>query len=233
MPPPPRPLRSPGPARPEASGPARLPRLPDSPGPLDGLPLQPGEGLLGAGGSLEPGLVWHAYRHGAFPWFSEGDPVLWWSPDPRAVLWPQGLRVSRRLARTLRSGRFEVRRDTAFDAVVAGCAARESTWITEGMARCYGTLHAQGRAHSFEVLHEGQLCGGLYGVRVGPVFCAESMFHTESDASKVALVEAVRRLAAEGVTCIDVQFLTPHLVRMGACEIPRREYLGLLPRTLP
>lgn len=210
----------------------RLPRLDDSPGPFDGLELEPGEGLLGAGGSLEPSLVWHAYRHGAFPWFSEGDPVLWWSPEPRAVLWPGELHVARRLERTLQGRRFTRTRDTAFEAVVAGCAARESTWITEGMARCYGALHAQGRAHSFEAWREGRLAGGLYGVRVGPVFCAESMFHAERDASKVALVEAVRTLAAEGVTVIDVQFLTPHLASLGAREIPRRDFLALLPRAL-
>jgi len=210
----------------------RLPRLAASPGPFDARPLEPGEDLVAVGGEVVPDLVWHAYQHGVFPWYEAGGPVLWWSPDPRGVLPLAELRVARRLARTLASGRFRVSRDTAFAEVLHACAREHSdgVWIHPEMEACYTALHRAGRASSFEVWRGKELVGGLYGVLLGRIFCAESMVHRERDASKVALVEAARRLALEGVELFDVQFVTPHLARFGARAMPRRDYLALLPR---
>jgi leucyl/phenylalanyl-tRNA--protein transferase len=194
-----------------------------------------GEDLVAVGGDLEPSLVLDAYRHGVFPWWSEGEPgPLWWSPDPRAVLPLLGLCVPRRLARTLRSPIWEVVTDRAFEEVVRACAEGRSdgTWIHEPMVAAYRELHALGHAHSVEVRVEGRLVGGVYGVAVGRAFAAESMFHRRTDASKVALVHLVRRLAAKGYTLLDVQFKTPHLERLGAVEIPRAEYLRRLAEAL-
>lgn len=228
----------PRPRSPRRAG--RLPALDDSPGPFDGLPLAPGEDLVAVGGDLEPELLWHAYRHGVFPWYpdplaSGRGPVLWWSPDPRAVLPLAALHVPRRLARTLAGPRFRCTRDGAFREVLEGCAAdrADGTWLHAEMRSAYEALHARGRAGSFEVYEGDRLVGGLYGVAVPPVFCAESKFHRTRDASKAALVHACRTLAAEGYTHLEVQFLTPHLATFGVVEVPRAAYLALLPERLP
>jgi leucyl/phenylalanyl-tRNA--protein transferase len=186
-------------------------------------------GLLAAGGDLEPERLLSAYAQGIFPWYQEGQPILWWSPDPRAVLWPRELKVSRSLRRSMRNRGFEFRVDTAFDAVVAGCAApREyggGTWITAEMAAAYGRLRGLGWAHSFESWRDGVLVGGLYGVALGSVFFGESMFSRATDASKVALVRAVEVLQAAGIELIDCQVASAHTTSLGAIEIPRERFL--------
>ena len=192
------------------------------------------EGLVGIGGDLSPRRLVEAYRRGIFPFYDESSPILWWSPDPRAIIEFDGLHVSRRLARTLRSGRFQATFDRDFAGVIAGCADRPGpgNWITADMLTAYNTLHRLGHAHSVEVWHEGALAGGLYGVTVGGLFAGESMFTRVTDASKVALVHVVERLKERGFRLFDVQFLNPHTERMGAVEIPRREYLARLRRAL-
>jgi len=182
------------------------------------------------GGDLEPATLLAAYRQGIFPWPVEGIDLLWWSPDPRAVLPPDGMHVSRSLARTLRRGRFRVTIDAAFDEVVAGCADREDseTWITPAIRDAYAHLHRLGWAHSVEVWADGALAGGLYGVSIGALFAAESMFHRVSDASKVALVALVQHARAVGVQLVDVQMPTPHLESLGAVTISREQYLQAL-----
>lgn len=185
-------------------------------------------GLLAVGGDLSPRRLLDAYRHGIFPWYSEGDPILWWSPDPRMVLFPEELRVTRSLAKTLRNRPHEVRFDTAFAAVMRGCAAprpgQGGTWIGPEMRTAYRKLHDLGYAHSVETWIDGELAGGLYGVAIGGVFFGESMFTRTRDASKMALVGLVRRLAAEGFGLIDCQMHTAHLESLGAREIPRAEF---------
>ena len=193
------------------------------------------EGLLAIGGDLAPDRLVAAYRAGIFPWFEAGGPILWWSPDPRLVLFPGEARVSRRLARTIRSGRFEVRFDTAFDRVVRACAEtprghEDGTWITPEMQEAYGRLHRLGHARCVEAWRDGALVGGVYGVVAGRCFCGESMFHAEADASKVALVALLERLAAEGFEMLDCQVRSEHLVSLGAREIPRDEFLMRLDR---
>lgn len=192
------------------------------------LILPPGEDLVAATAGLEPDLVLAAYRHGIFPWYEAGLPVLWWSPDPRTLLPLDGsLHVARRLSRTLRQGRFEIRLDTAFERVMRACgdARPDGRWIHEEMIRCYVTLAEQGHAHSLEVWREGQLVGGIYGVAVGGLFAAESMFHIARDMSKVALVSLVEHLRARGYGLLDVQLPTSHLARFGSLEIPREAYI--------
>ncbi len=189
-------------------------------------------GLLAAGGDLEPERLLAAYRRGIFPWYDERQPILWWSPDPRAVLWLDGLHVSRSLRRSLRSGRFEFRVDSAFDDVVAACAAprpyADGTWITPDMATAYGRLHRLGWAHSFEAWHDDTLVGGLYGVALGRVFFGESMFTRATDASKVALVHAVEFLRARRFALIDCQVASAHTMSLGATNIGRSEFLRLV-----
>ncbi len=186
-------------------------------------------GLVAVGGDLRPQTLLDAYRRGVFPWYDESLPVCWWSPDPRAVLPLDGFHVSRRLARTIRSGRFAVTFDRDFAGVIRGCAVRaEGTWITPDMVAAYERLHALGHAHSAEAWRDGELAGGVYGIAVGGFFSAESMFHRQSDASKVALAALVGRLRARGFALLDVQMATEHTTRLGAVEIPRREYLGRL-----
>jgi leucyl/phenylalanyl-tRNA--protein transferase len=196
--------------------------------------LKEPNGLLAAGGDLEPGRLLGAYVRGIFPWYEEGQPILWWSPDPRAVLWPAELHVSRSLRRALIKGGFELRVDTAFDDVLAGCAAprryTDATWITSDMVRAYVRLHRMGWAHSFETWQAGELVGGLYGVAIGRVFFGESMFARVTDASKVALVRMVRFLEERGFAFIDCQVASEHMTSLGARAIPRREFLALLPR---
>ena len=185
-------------------------------------------GLLAAGADLSLPRLLDAYRNGIFPWFGHDQPILWWSPDPRMVLFPAELKVSRSLARTLRNARFEVHADTAFDAVVEGCRqprrGESGTWITEEMAEAYGTLHRAGFAHSVETWLDGKLVGGLYGVALGRAFFGESMFARVSDASKVALVALARQLQHWGFGVIDCQMNTAHLASLGAREIPRAEF---------
>ncbi len=194
--------------------------------------LRSPNGLLCAGGDLSPGRLVEAYRHGIFPWFSEGDPILWWSPDPRMVLFPDELKVSRSLRKTLARGTYETRVDTAFRRVVEACAApREAqagTWIVPGMIEAYVGLHELGFAHSVESWRDGALAGGLYGVSLGKVFFGESMFTRAPDASKAALVRLVERLRAAGFRVIDCQQATAHLASLGARAIPRRAFAQLL-----
>jgi leucyl/phenylalanyl-tRNA---protein transferase len=186
------------------------------------------EGFIAHGGDLEPATLVAAYRSGIFPWPFDGHELLWWSPDPRAVIPVDGLRVSRRLVRTLRRGAFRVTINAAFDDVVAGCAEREETWITPGLRRAYGRLHALGWAHSVEVWMDGALAGGLYGVVVGGLFAAESMFHRATDASKIAMVALVQHARRAGVTLIDAQVPSAHITSMGAVTVSRAEYLDRL-----
>jgi leucyl/phenylalanyl-tRNA---protein transferase len=189
-------------------------------------------GLLAAGGDLEPERLLAAYKQGIFPWYQEGQPILWWSPDPRAVLWPSGLKVSRSLRRSIRKRRFEFRVDTEFERVVAACAEPRryggGTWITAEMATAYARLHELGWAHSFEAWVEGRLVGGLYGVGIGGAFFGESMFTRVTDASKVALVHAVEFLSTRGTQVIDCQVASAHTESLGVVDIPRAEFLPLI-----
>jgi leucyl/phenylalanyl-tRNA--protein transferase len=199
------------------------------PDPAEALPDPPG--LLCIGGDLSPGRLLAAYRRGIFPWFEAGQPILWWSPDPRAVLYTNELRVSRSLRRTLRSGRYRVSIDADFGGVIHGCAAapgRDETWITPAMHAAYRELHALGHAHSVETWEDGELVGGLYGVSIGRAFFGESMFATRPDASKVALVRLVRHLADLGAPLVDCQVASSHLASLGSRTVPREAFLAEL-----
>ncbi len=189
------------------------------------------DGLLAVGGDLSPERLLAAYRRGIFPWYEAGQPILWWSPDPRAVLVPAHLHISRTLRRTLRSGRFQVSVDQAFGAVIDGCAdvrARTGTWITDDMRRAYRHLHDLGHAHSIETWSGGELVGGLYGLALGGMFFGESMFSRASDASKAALVHLVRLAGKRGLGLIDCQVANPHLASLGSQLMPRAEFLHLV-----
>jgi leucyl/phenylalanyl-tRNA---protein transferase len=187
------------------------------------------QGLLAAGGDLEPGTLLDAYRHGIFPWPDGAGRLLWWSPDPRTVLPLDGFHESHSLRRLRRQGRLQVTRDAACAQVIAGCGERpEGTWITPAIRRAYLRLHELGWVHSVEVWHGERLVGGVYGVAIGGLLAAESMFHRERDASKVALAELVEWLRARGFSLLDVQLSTEHLRSLGAVEIPRHEYLARL-----
>jgi leucyl/phenylalanyl-tRNA--protein transferase len=194
-------------------------------------------GLLAVGGDLSPRRLLLAYSLGIFPWYSEGQPILWWSPDPRLVLFPEELRISRSLGKTVRKPLFRVTVDTAFDEVISSCAGvhrREEggTWLTGEMVEAYEALHRLGFAHSVECWQEETLAGGLYGVALGKAFFGESMFSTRPDASKVALVALVEELKQREFEIIDCQVSTMHLVRMGAREIPRDEFLQILSKAV-
>ncbi|MCB1825264.1 MAG: leucyl/phenylalanyl-tRNA--protein transferase [Candidatus Competibacteraceae bacterium] len=195
------------------------------------------DGLLAAGGNLTPRRLLRAYRMGIFPWYSADQPILWWSPDPRLVLLPECLKVSRSLRKTLRKGLFAITADTAFEQVVAACAGprqgEPGTWITSEMFRAYCRLHRLGHAHSIETWHQGELVGGLYGVALGQVFYGESMFSWISDASKIALVALTAQLQRWKFAVIDCQVTTAHLLSMGAVDIPRSSFLQLLERYCP
>jgi leucyl/phenylalanyl-tRNA--protein transferase len=189
------------------------------------------DGLLAVGGDLSPGRLLAAYARGIFPWYDDRSPILWWSPDPRLVLFPPELHVSRSLARTLRRGAFRITADTAFERVILRCAEKprrgqRGTWITDEMIEAYVGLHRLGFAHSFEAWQGDRLSGGLYGVSLGTAFFGESMFTDATDASKAAFARGVVWLAERGVSLVDCQVRTEHLVSLGAREIPRRTFLA-------
>jgi leucyl/phenylalanyl-tRNA--protein transferase len=200
--------------------------------PPPGSALIEPNGLLAAGGDLKPERLLAAYTRGIFPWYENGQPILWWSPDPRAVLWPEDLKISRSLRRSIIKGRFTVTVDTAFERIVEECSQRRggggATWITAEMARAYANLHRLGWAHSFEAWCDGQLAGGLYGVAIGRVFFGESMFTRVTDASKVTLVRAIDQLRGRGFELIDCQVASEHMASLGASALPRGEFIDLL-----
>ncbi|MGH8146088.1 MAG: leucyl/phenylalanyl-tRNA--protein transferase [Rhodanobacteraceae bacterium] len=191
-------------------------------------------GLLAFGGDLSPQRLLSAYTLGIFPWYSEGDPLLWWSPDPRCVFATDSVHVSRSLARTLRKTGWQWSMNRAFESVMRACAApragQDGTWITPDMIVAYTNLHLLGHAHSLEIWESDELVGGTYGVAVGRAFSAESMFSRRTDASKVALVMLAKVLHARGCPWIDAQVPNPHLLNMGARTIPRRQFLAGLSR---
>ncbi|MBA1265218.1 leucyl/phenylalanyl-tRNA--protein transferase [Stutzerimonas stutzeri] len=193
-------------------------------------------GLLAAGGDLSPERLLAAYRHGCFPWYQEGQPLLWWSPDPRTVLYPEELHISRSLRKTLRQGIFQITFDQAFKAVIEGCAAPRSyangTWITPAMQDAYLQLHRMGIAHSVEVWQDGHLVGGLYGLAMGQLFFGESMFSRVTDASKAGFVTWVEHLRERDFKLIDCQMPTQHLASLGARTIPRKTFAEALARYL-
>ena len=189
------------------------------------------DGLLAVGGDLRPERLLEAYCHGIFPWYEEDQPILWWSPDPRAVLFPDKLHVPRSLDKTIRRGHFTVTLDTCFQEVMIQCAGPRpqypegGTWITPEMIEAYTRLHELGHAHSIETWQEGNLVGGLYGVAISGAFFGESMFSRATDASKVALVSLIRQLQTWGFQIFDCQQASPHVMRLGAEEIPRRAFI--------
>ena len=189
------------------------------------------EGLLAVGGDLRPERLLEAYRHGIFPWYDDNQPILWWSPDPRTVLFPTKLHISRSLKRSLRPGMYSVTLDTCFRNVMRYCAGPRpknpdgGTWITAEIVEAYTRLHELGYAHSVETWREGQLVGGLYGVAIGGAFFGESMFSRATDASKVAMVSLVRQLHAWGFVIFDCQQSSPHVTNLGAEEISRHHFL--------
>lgn len=200
------------------------------------------DGFVGVGGDLSPRTLLRAYSEGVFPWFNEGDPILWWSPHPRTVIELAdggsplgtpgygGLHVSHRLARTIRSGKFRVTVDTCFETVMRSCGEQREggTWVTTDMLAAYTEMNRLGHAHSVEAWVGEQLAGGVYGLAIGGLFAAESMFYRVSDGSKVALAALVSRLRERGFALLDVQMKTPHTTRMGATNISRSEYLRRL-----
>ena len=198
----------------------------------------PADGPLMVGGDLSPERLLLAYARGIFPWYGEDAPILWWSPDPRCVLFPEKLHVGATLRRVLRSGRFRFTEDACFAQIIRTCAeiprpGQDGTWIVPEMLRAYVRLHELGHAHSIEVWEDGRLVGGLYGVLQGRVFFGESMFHLRSDASKAAVVHLMDWLKGQGVELVDCQQTTPHMLLLGAEELPRREFLALLREYCP
>ncbi len=208
------------------------PFRPDQPFPDPEKALDEPGGLLAIGGCLTPKRIIAAYQQGIFPWFSPGEPILWWSPDPRLVLFPEQLKISRSLRKTLRKNIFRISFDQAFDEVLLGCASPRAqasgTWITEEMRQAYNLLHQMGIAHSFEAWNNDKLVGGLYGLAIGRVFFGESMFHTETDASKVVFAHLVKHLLAWHYSLIDCQVHSNHLVSLGAVEIKRKDFIDHL-----
>ena len=204
----------------------------DDPFPPVERALEEPNGLLAAGGDLSVPRLVRAYESGIFPWYSEGQPVLWWSPDPRMVLFPAELKIPRSLKKRLAKRDYEVRADTAFEEVIRACAAprrgHDETWITEEMIAAYTRLHHAGHAHSVEAWIGGSLAGGLYGVAIGRMYYGESMFTRAPDASKIALAHLVRQLERWGCGMIDCQMTTAHLARFGAREVPRAEFVRKL-----
>jgi len=190
------------------------------------------DGLLAAGGDLSSDRLLYAYRHGIFPWFDEGQPILWWSPDPRCVLFTDALHLSRRTVRSLRSSNFIIRVNTVFRDVVAGCAAerqgQDGTWITQEMAEAYQDLHEHNWAHSIEVWTNDGLVGGLYGIAIDKVFFGESMFSRAGNASKAAMLALCQMLRENNVALLDCQVESSHLLSLGATLIPRRQFASVL-----
>lgn len=203
--------------------------------PLD-TALQEPNGLLAAGGDLSPARLVEAYRHGCFPWYQDGQPILWWSPDPRTVLFPEELHVSRSLAKVMRRQTFEITFDRDFEGVIRGCAAprdyTDGTWITSPMQSAYIELHRQGLAHSVEAWRDDELVGGLYGLAMGRLFFGESMFSRADNASKVAFVTLATKLRHWGFSLIDCQMPTEHLHSFGARPITRRVFADYLEKGL-
>lgn len=190
------------------------------------------DGLLAVGGDLSPARLLAAYSQGIFPWYSDGQPILWWSPNPRAVLYPAQLKISRSLRKRLRKQEYTITLDEDFAGVIEQCASprdkQSGTWITLEMQQAYRRLHAQGYAHSVEAWHQGELVGGLYGIALGKVFFGESMFSRRTDASKVAFVHLVRQLMCWGYPLIDCQVSSEHLCSLGAINIPRQDFIRQL-----
>lgn len=218
--------------------PLALPLLgeaPDSPFPPASRALREPDGLLAVGGDLSPTRLLNAYRHGIFPWFSQGQPILWWSPDPRMVFRTDGVRLPSRFRRALRRSPWTVRADTAFADVVAACAraprpGQRGTWITPSMEAAYGALHRLGHAHSVEAWDGGALVGGIYGVAIGRMFFGESMFSARSGGSKVALAALAHALRGWGWPLLDAQVESTHLVSLGAELMPRADFLARIVR---
>lgn len=204
----------------------------DEPFPPVSAALAEPNGLLAAGGDLSAQRLLAAYSHGIFPWFDRGQPILWWSPDPRLVLFPAELKVSRSLAKRIRNRGYEVRADTAFEAVLRACALprprQRGTWITDEMVGAYRALHECGHAHSIETWVDGKLAGGLYGVALGRMFFGESMFARAADASKIALFYLIRQLERWRFEVVDCQVYTGHLASLGAREISRADFMRRL-----
>ena len=204
--------------------------------PVDEALSEP-DGILCAGGDLSEARLLEAYRRGIFPWYAEGQPILWWSPDPRAVLFPNEFKLSRSLSKTLRNRGFETTLDLAFGDVIRQCAdglqRPEGTWITPEMTAAYHRLHSAGFAHSVETWLGGRLVGGLYGVALGRIFFGESMFSRERDASKVAFKQLVDRSLELGIELIDCQVANPHLSSLGARDLPRQDFVERLARAIP
>lgn len=193
------------------------------------------DGLLGVGGDLSPERLLLAYANGIFPWFSKGEPIMWWSPDPRCVLRPEKLRISTSLRQALKKKNYEIRFDTCFVDVISHCSAakrkgQRGTWITREMQEAYILLHELGYAHSTEVFMDGELAGGLYGISIGGMYSGESMFHLRPEASKIALYHLVERLKERGYPLIDCQVTNQHLLSLGAEEMPRKEFLKQVAR---
>lgn len=190
------------------------------------------DGLLAVGGDLHPQRIINAYSHGIFPWYSEGEPILWWSPDPRCVFFPDQVHISRSLRRAMNKNAMEIRFDTAFEAVIDACAApradQNGTWITDDMRAAYVYLHQLGYAHCIECWQEGRLVGGLYGLAIGKVFFGESMFSRVTNASKIALVCLCEKLASLDFKLMDAQVKSEHLMTMGAQCIPREKFVAIL-----
>lgn len=216
-----------------------LPRLgedPDSPFPPTSEALESPNGLLAWGGDLHPSRLMNAYRCGVFPWYTEGQPILWWSPAPRCVIVPERIHLSERTGRRYNSGQYRLTADEAFPEVVEGCAeprgGRAGTWITLDMADAYTELHELGYAHSLEVWRERRLVGGIYGLMIGTMFFGESMFSRSTDASKIALVALCRQLRAWGCGLLDCQIGNPHLYTMGAEEISRQAFEAGLTKSI-
>jgi leucyl/phenylalanyl-tRNA--protein transferase len=208
-----------------------IPRVgddPDAPFPPTHEALDEPNGLLAGGGDLSPKRLLNAYRKGIFPWYSTGSPILWWSPAPRCVLYPEDVYVSRRTRRRFNSGRYRLSIDRAFAEVIRACAqprpGEDGTWITPDMEQAYIDLHGLGHAHSLEVWSEGELAGGIYGLALGGVFFGESMFSARTDGSKIALIALCRLLVRAGFRLMDCQVSNPHLRRMGAVEISRKKF---------
>lgn len=211
--------------------PAFLPPDPGAPFPPAETALRQPDGLLAIGGDLSPQRLLNAYRRGIFPWYSEGQPILWWTPDPRMVFRTDGVRLSSRFLRGLRHSACQVRADTAFAQVMAACAGtprpgQDGTWITGAMQAAYLELHRLGHAHSIEVFDQGRLVGGLYGVAIGRMFFGESMYSAESGGSKIALAALAHRLREWDWPLIDAQVENPHLLSLGAESWPRPEFLA-------